>query len=315
MKCLRIVIHGEEHPNYTITKSFEKAFDSVETIWWHNWYNNRAELNRIIKSKVESENYDFIFMQLQEGGVINQDTFENIYNKIPIFNWTGDVRNNLDYFTPIGNHVISLFSNDTDTHKMRELGFRSDYLQTGYDHTYYYNTNQHRLNKIVLIANNYNHGYFANSGKREEMAYALKAEFQDDFMLFGNNWQHIDHKSRLTHSKEEERDIYNGALLAINISHINCAKYYSDRKLRAMACGCLVLSETYQESEHEFIVGKDYDNWDTIDELIKKCHHYILNRDEALKIGKNSSTLVIEKCTWDYRMGELKELIQKYKTQ
>jgi hypothetical protein len=312
MRVLRLTIDGEEKPTYTITESFNKAFKYVENVFWHEWYNNRQELNRGVKHKLENEKFDVVFMQLQEANVIYPETLENVYKKIPIFNWTGDVRKDLDYFTPIGKHCITLFSNDTDTHTMRKLGFRSDYWQTGYDHKYYYNLNHHRFNKIVFVGNNYNHGAFSNSQKREDMVRAMKKEFGEQFIIRGSNWQHIDNQARHTHNKEEETRLYNETLISINIPHINCAKYYSDRKLRGMACGSLVLSETYPEADHEFEKGVHYDNWDDIPQLIEKCHYYINNRNEAIQIGKNASKLVLEKCTWDYRMIELKELINKY---
>ena len=79
-----------------------------------------------------------------------------------------------------------------------------------------------------------------------------------------------------------------------------------------MACGSLVLSQTYKDADHEFEAGVHYDNWDDIGQLIAKCHYYILNREQAIKIGKTASELVLEKCTWDYRLTELKNLIDKY---
>jgi len=312
MKCLRIVIHGEEKPTYTITKAFEKKFTEVETIWWQDWYDAKGELNRGLKDKLDNNEYDFVFMQIQEGNVIFPETIEYASKRYPIFNWTGDVRSDVSYFTPIGNQTITLFSNDTDTHKMRELGFRSEYWQTGYDHAYYYNTNQHRLNQIVFIANNYNHNYFDQSALREEMVSVLHHEFKDDFKVYGNTWAGIIPNAFATHSKEMENEIYNKALISINIPHINCAKYYSDRQLRAMAGGTLVLTQDYYGLEEEFKVKEHLDTWKTFDELLDKCKYYINNREEALKIGKNASNLVLEKCTWDYRLNELEEIINKY---
>jgi hypothetical protein len=313
MKVLRVVLDGEEKPTYTITKAFEKAFDYVETVWWYEWYNNRNELNRGLKHKLETENFDVVFMQLQESNVLYPETFENIYEKTLIFNWSGDVRPDVDYFTSIGKYCVTLFSNDTDTHKMRALGFRSDYLQTGYDHKWYYNTNSHRLNKIAFIGNNYDHSAYSNSKSRFEMAKALKNEFGSNFVIMGNNWHNLDSQAKPTQNKYEELKLYNESLIAINIAHINCSKYYSDRKLRAMACGSLVLSQTYENADHEFKSKIHYDNWDDLGQLIDKCHYYIENRDLALKIGKNASEFVLEKCTWDYRMEEFKNLIIKYK--
>jgi spore maturation protein CgeB len=109
-----------------------------------------------------------------------------------------------------------------------------------------------------------------------------------------------------------ENDIYNKALISINIPHINCARYYSDRQLRAMAAGTLVLTQNYQDLEKEFKIKQDLDTWHTFSELIDKCNYYINNREEALRIGENASKVVLEKCTWDYRLNEFEEIIKKY---
>jgi hypothetical protein len=46
--------------------------------------------------------------------------------------------------------------------------------------------------------------------------------------------------------------------------------------------------------------------------MAKKRDEIAPLREEALKIGKNASNLVLEKCTWDYRLNELEEIINKY---
>jgi hypothetical protein len=248
-------------------------------------------------------------MQLQEANVIFPETLRGI--KIPIFNWTGDVRPDIDFFTPIGNETITLFSNDTDTHKMRALGFRSDYLQTGYDDKHYWNGEVERQSKIVFIGNNYSHDSFQQGKLRFDMVCRLKQEFADNFVVFGNNWQMVGN-IKPTETKDFERGLYNHYLLAINIPHINCAKYYSDRQLRAMACGAMVLSQNYTDFEHEFTIGEHLEVWHDIEDLVKKCRYYLNNRSKALEIGKKASEFVKEKCTWDYRVKELIELINKY---
>ncbi len=312
MKCLRVVVHGEEYPNYTITKAFEKKFLEVETIWWEDWNNNKAELNKGLKEKLDNNYYDFVFMQIQQSNVIYPETLENACKRYPIFNWSGDVRSDVSNYTQIGNQVITLFSNDTDTYKMRDLGFRSEYLQVGYDHTYYYNTNKHRLNHIVFIAHNYNVNIFEQSATRQNFVRGLYDVFKDDFKVYGNGWSGIIPNVSPTGNKEMENEIYNKALISINIPHINCSRYYSDRQLRAMAAGTVVLTQNYQDLEKEFKVKEDLDTWDTFSELIDKCNYYINNREEALRIGENASKVVLEKCTWDYRLNEFEEIIKKY---
>lgn len=313
MKCLRIMIDGEEHPRYPIQNAFVSVFGEVETIWWQRWENDKDELQRVVLSKLTNNHYDFVFMQIQQANIIYPETLESAYERMPIFNWTGDVRNDLSYYIPIGKHCITLFSNDTDPQKMRDLGFRSDYLQTGYDTNYYYNKNHNRKDKIVFLGNNFDHNYFAQSDARVQMVRAMKQAFPSQFEVYGINWKGVDHSIRPTQDKIEESNILNDSLIALNIPHINCAKYYSDRQLRAMACGCLVLTQEYPEISPEFQVGEHLDTWRNFDELIGLCHFYLENRERAIQIGNNAIERVSNYCTWEYRMEELKLLINKYK--
>lgn len=312
MKILRIVLDGEEHPTYTITKAFQNGFDEVETIWWHQWYYQRDIFNAGLRDKLLNTHYDAIFMQIQEGGVVYPSTFEGVYEKMPIFNWTGDVRRDVDFYTPTGRQCITLFSNNSDPEKMRSLGFRSDYLQVGYDDAHYFETSVPRKNKIAFIGNNYPHDTFPQSRLRYEMVKALKERFGDVVEVYGNNWSMLDGRIRPTGSKVEERQLYNESLIAVNISHINLPRYYSDRQLRAMACGCMVLAQTYEDYEYEFQKGVQFDLWDGIEQLIERCEFYLSRPDEAIAIGKKAAEYVREKCTWDYRVKEFKELIDKY---
>lgn len=312
MKCLRVVIDGEEYPNYTITKAFERAFEYVETVWIHRYYNDRAELNRIVREKLLGGKFDVVFMQIQEGEIIFPQTFEGIYDKIPIFNWTGDVRHDVDFFVPLGKETITLFSNNDDVKIMRDMSFRSDYFQVGYDHTYYSNLHLHRLNTIVFIGNNYSHDYFAQSAFRRKVVESLIITYPENVRIHGYNWEYLNMGIKPTPDKATENKIYNESLLALNIPHINRSRYYSDRQLRAMACGCLVLTQNYEELDYEFTDGENILVWNTIDELLEKTWNCFIERDRSLQMGLNSEKFVKEKCNWDYRLNEFMQLIKKY---
>lgn len=313
MNLLRIVINGEESPKYCISNAFIKHFELVDTIWWESYQNALHHLNDLVKSHLQSEKYDVVFMQIQKDGIIYPETLSPYKDKVLIFNWTGDVRENIDNYLSLKNEVITLFSNTTDVEKMIKEGGRADFLQTGYDWNYYYNVNNHRLNYLTFIGNHYNNHNFHNKDFRSELIKELYSTFPENIRVYGSGWNYLNKGIRPTNDKIEEWSIYNSSLVALNIPHFSYGNYYSDRLLRAMACGCCVLSLKYEGYEKEFTDGKNIVIWETVDELKDKFDYYIRNRDEALEIGRNAANYVLENCNWEKRVQEFISLIKKHK--
>lgn len=311
LNVLRIVMFGEEKPSYTITRAFEHEFNT-HTIFWEDYGNNLDYLNEVVKHTIENGNFDAVFMQIQREGIIKPYALQNVYNKLPIFNWTGDVREHVNDYTPLGKECITLFSNYTDVIKMRGLGFRADYLQTGYDNYYYSLENLHRLNRIVFIGNNYN-AEFEQTNFRKQVVEAMHSEFGEDFVLHGGGWNYLRPDAKPTLSKKHEKVIYNSNLLSINVNHINRQRYYSDRQLRSMACGAFTMVQEYEDAELEFQNGVHFESWKTIDELIEKCKLRMINRDETLRLSRVAADFVYNNCTWFSRVKEFSTLINKYK--
>lgn len=314
MNLLRIVIDGEERPKYCITKAFEKHFESVDTIWWERYRDSLPQLNESVIQHLDSGMYDAVFMQIQQHGIISPETLAPFADKLPIFNWTGDVRENIDNYLSIKDSVITLFSNTTDVEKMIQSGGRADFLQVGYDWNYYHELNKHRLNTITFIGNHYHYHDFHNKDYRNDVVKELFTHFPENTKVYGTGWSHLPaFRIRPTSSKIEEADVYNQSLLALNMPHFNYDNYYSDRLLRAMACGCCVLSQYYEGYEKEFTDKENIVIWRNIDELKEQVYYYIRNREEALQIGKNAAKYVLENCNWEKRVEEFISLIKKYK--
>jgi len=313
MNILRVVIDGEEYPNYTITKAFERYFNKVETIWWETYMPDVWGLNYTIQNKLQTGEFDVVFMQLQKSGAIYPDTIQ-MFPNVQFYNWTGDVREDIKNYTDISPYVTTLFSNSTDVEKMKSLGYRSDFLQVGYDHSYYYLTDQHRLNTIAFIGSNYPNHSFDMCAYRKHVVEELYKDYRENTRVHGNGWNYLGLGIRSTINKQEESHIYNTSLLALNIPHFDYKDYYSDRLLRAMASGCCVLSKRYEGYEKEFTNKKNIVVWDTIEELKELIYYYITNRNEALEIGANASEYVKENCKWDNRVKEFLHIINK-KTQ
>jgi len=308
MKLLRIVLNGEEHPHYTITKAFEKKFADIKTIWWETIPRN--QLNEIVLQTVRESRYDAVFMQLQEGGLLHPNVVKEMSEYCPVFNWTGDVRLDLTAYTEIGNHVTTLFTNYTNVEMLRALNMKSDYLQVGYDHVYYYNKNHERQQYIVFCGNLYTHANFPLTNERVDMVKRLRSEFGVKFKLFGVGWEKVGVQSEGYIGNEQEAHIYNSSLIAVNYSHFNYSKYFSDRMLREMSCGCLVLSHNFQDNHVEFENNKHLVIFNDLDDMVEKCRYYLSNPQTCINMGLEASKYVSENYKWNNFVDRFCKLIK-----
>ena len=311
MKVFRIVLTGEEPPHFTITNAFKKKFDVVDTLYWDEFTDNKY-LNEVIQARVKAHKYDIVFMQIQGANIIKKETAKVLSEHALVFNWTGDVRNNIDWYLEIGEYVVTLFTNMNDIEKMRKLGYRSDYLQTGYDTEYYFNTNKPRLNNIAFCANYYSRMNFPLTQYRADAIQFLKENLPENFNLYGQNWDILDLKAEGIADNQHEALLYNATSLALSISHYNYSRYFSDRLLREMACGCCVLSHRYKDCEKDFSDGENIVFWDNYQDMLSKAKYLFDNPQKAREIGNNAAKFVAENYNWEVVLDRFKLLINKY---
>jgi len=312
MNILRIAMNGEEYPHYTMSEAFKNSFTSVKTIWWQQEINyNQAIINEVTQNK-----YDAVFLQIQTPNVISEEAAKAINDHSIGFNWTGDVRTNIDWYIRLGKYFVTCFTNETDVERMKSLGLRSEYLQVGYDHKYYFPANAECYNNIVFCANYYqdDQNPYPLTDYRKELVYALKRNFGERFNLYGGNWNMCGIYPELAFvNNEQEAQIYRTCGIAINCSHFNYSRYSSDRLFRELACGAFVLSHDYKDYDKDFENGKHLVTWSSIDDLVEKCHYYLQRPIERRIIGEEGYSIVKSTATWNSRMIELKQIINKYK--
>jgi glycosyltransferase involved in cell wall biosynthesis len=230
-----------------------------------------------------------------------------------VLNWTGDVREDLSDYIKYSQFCITLFSNETNVIHFKNLNLKSEFLQVGYDHHYYYNTNSPRKNQIVFCANHYPHINFPLTNYRAEVASAMKYHFGEKFILYGYGWDKLGLKSEGIAKNVEEARVYNESLLAINLSHFNYKRYFSDRMLREMACGAMVLTHRFEDCEIDFKNNEHFVIWENIEDLVKKCEYYLSNPEECQRISTNGTKEAEENYKWSIRVNEFINIINKYK--
>lgn len=303
-------------PHYTIQRAFEAHFDCI-TFDWHNRSKKiglRRTWNEFL-GLLRTKKPKYAFMQLQNP--INMDVrmIRQMSKYTKIITWCGDVRGEENWYKwhkDIGKEIhLSLFSNNTDVEKMRAQGIRADFLQIGIDHNWYYPDGREKSGpKIVYSAHHY--GIFQLSKHRLECATVLKEEFGDDFKLYGRAWPKEIFGNVTISGCHEEAEAYRSAEIALSVSNMNLKNYHSDRLLRIMACDCLALSHDYQGVEEDWDIGNELVIFTDPKDLVDKCKQYLSDKEEAVRIRQNALKAIDQRCTWDYRMIQLKQLLEKY---
>lgn len=279
-----------------------------DVIYW-DWSGRNASFNRDIRSLVNAHQPDVIFMQLQTAGVLDKHTAAYISQRAFTMNWTGDVRTPLpQWFKDIAPHIgITLFTNMNDVDHMRNHGFKADYLQIGVPNKIFTAKGEIKESADIVFMGN-NVGGFPLSSERRQMVDLLRQRYGKQFKVYGVGWQGADYIPEQT----EEVKYYRGCKIAINFSHFKYKRYSSDRILRAMASGPMVLSHHYPEIEKEFNIGEHLDVWDNFDQLFEKIDYYLNNENKRKEIARAGCAHVHMNHTWQARIPELKRIIPEH---
>ena len=305
MKILHIGLCVQPKPY----NGFQQAF--INVVGEDN-YREVSTGSKFLVAEVETILNDFtpniVFMQVQAPNIISVSLCQLLKNKGAfIINWTGDKRADApQWMTDLAPYVdCTSFSNMDDVNTMRSLGFKSDYLEIGYDHEIYKPEGESlNMPEIVFMGNNYGRGYFPMSGFRIDMVDFLRQEYGNRFGVYGNGWAYVN--GNFNHSQLEEAKAYRGAKIAINCSHFDSLNYNSDRLLRILGSGVCCLSynhkgmfDTYGENVEYFSVS----------EMLKlKIDHLLLNPIKRNIVAKDGNDFVKNNFTFKHQVENIIKL-------
>lgn len=299
MKILQVSL-GQQH-------DIRDALATIGDVIYWDWSGHHHTFNRDIKRLVDEHKPDLVWLQIQTPGIIDVHTAQNIASKAYVVNWTGDVRQNVDWFIQIGKVIqMTLFTNMNDVETLRARGVKADYLQIGFPTEIFKPKGvvKEGVPEIVFMAN-YTQG-FPLSGFRKDIVESLRKRYGSRFGVFGNSWGH----GYAVPDQHEEAAHYRGCKIAINLSHFNYKRYSSDRIFRLMGAGAFCLSHNYPEIEKEFTPGTHLDTWDGKDDLFKKIDYYLENEKKRNKIGNYGCEHVHKNHNWNERIKQLIQIIK-----
>ena len=289
MKILHIALGGPE---------FDRAAsDRGHDVYRMDW-RRMPDVNREIIRCIKGQSFDLVFAQIQTAKVIYHETWDALRESgALVVNWTGDVRDDIDWFLDAAPHVdITAFTNLTDVSAIREAGHRAEYLQIGYDEKLYTYAEKERSG-VVFLGNDYG-DRFPLSEARAAMVERMKAEFGDQFKAHGKR---RDNKAT---TPAQEVAIYQSALVAINYDHFNRPLFASDRILRAQACGAAVVSMAYEgiNDEHPYVGAAE-----TLDDMVKMVRFALDNPGRAAALGKMGADHTLSMHRWNNRLETIEQ--------
>ena len=189
MKILHVGLCVQPKPY----NGFQQAFiDVVGEDNYREISTGDSQVNEKTQYMIAMFKPDILFMQIQAPNIISIETCEYAKNSgCFVINWTGDKRHEVpQWMVDLAPYVnCTSFSNMEDVYKMRALGFKSDFLEIGYDPTIYTPIGEAlQMPEIVFMGNNYGRGYFPMSGFRIDMVDFLKNEYGNRFGVYGSGW-------------------------------------------------------------------------------------------------------------------------------
>jgi hypothetical protein len=115
---------------------FQQAF--IDVVGADNYFELSTggdKFNENAKLLFDLHHPELVFMQIQSPNIIKKETVKYFYDQgAKVINWTGDVRTTTpQWMVDIAQWCTTSFSNMVDVRFMQSKGFKSEYLEIGYD--------------------------------------------------------------------------------------------------------------------------------------------------------------------------------------
>ena len=300
MKVLLPIIYHKT--TKCIERAFVEAGHEVKVVDWRNAKHRRQSPEDMCIREARSFKPDFAFCQFQTPDAITS-RFPQLLKELGCFsvNWAGDVRHPLpNWYVDLAPHFdVTSFSNMTDVDLIREHGYRSEFLQIGYDEHLYNVNGLEERSGVVFIGNNYSGYKFAESDSRRELVDAMAEAFGEQFSVYGMSWEK---HGGLYIAEPDDANVLRRSLAAINWDHFHRPWFASDRLLRGTACGCAMISQHYDgiQVEHPHVVGVK-----SIQEAVDAVRLLLEHPDKARQLGALSAANTLQKHRWNNRVKHM----------
>jgi hypothetical protein len=263
---------GPTYPNKGWEQGFHQNFVKYHGVDWQTYrrlWGDKALRNKVLL-EVEDIRPDFVFMQIQRPDIFDREFIAELQITCPVVNYNEDVREDIKWMADL-NCALTLMSNMDDVLALRRMGLNADFMMPTYDECFYGTKNKNPFDQfawgdIVFIGNSYasTNLTFPNAAERDEMVEAMEKAFPTQFRAYGRGYKN----GYVQPAKEAA--CYRNSKIAVMHNNFTRKDYHSDRAIRALACGTVIVPHYTEITSIETSV-LFANGWRTIEELIKRC--------------------------------------------
>lgn len=315
-----------DHPQ----RGMEHAFQSLlgkQNVWSFDYYElqrqgmKNGEINAQFLETVRNFKPDWVWMQLQDSGIILADTIRLARKLAPqaVFtHWTGDLRPTVsDYLSSIckATHMtlissvgqIPLFQKagaETVAYCQVALDWEEDVMGTQYVEPSF------RVPDVLFMGNNYGKVYEQGTYERESAIITLMRAGIDVGIL-GRGWR-SDFPVLGECKLKEQVHLWRKAKVALNVNHFNDVElYYSDRQLVSMVSGTPLVCRAIPGLEYEFQHRRHLMSFGTEPELVRHVEELLKHEWLRKEIGSAGRAKVLAEHTWFNRITGVWESVER----
>lgn len=318
--CMRVLFVPINYgvPQYSMYEAWTANgvdFDVFD--WWNEWesHHDKIRLNEDFVAKALQMKPDCICMQLNyQNIIITPESLQIVKRHLPnviISNWTGDIRYEIDDFTPYAQIIdYPLISSTGQMEYFRSKGcHKVGFLPLAYNPKEFFPMGKTSFTyDVCFVGSNYGN-VFKDGLLRADAVNLLHTTFGDKFCLYGRGFDHINRGASSTPAVTNET--YNNSICNVSINNDNTIDdYFSDRILCGMATGRPTISWYFPKIENHFLPGKEVlvaHNAQEVIDLVRWCKAH---PEEASEIGRNGYEKVSNNNTCYHMIKKLLGILQ-----
>lgn len=315
---------NHDHPQRGMFQAFWSVFGPLVSDFDYLEMSRSGMKNEEINSRFIQEVLrfvpDWIWLQVQDSGILRADTILEVRRLLPrcvVTHWTGDARPQVSpYLSSISKAThLSFVSSIGHLSLFRQAGAQeAKYLQIGLDWDEDVQGNPEwsppfRVPDVVFCGSYYGNA-FPGTGDRE-LAIRTLIEAGVDIGIVGDHWPSRFPVVGRCHVKQQHH-VWKKAKVALNVNHFNEIElYYSDRQLIAMASGTPLVCRHVPGIEREFVNLEHCIWYRSPEELVEAVRRLLSDEGLRRKMGMAGRTEVIRKHTWFSRILEVVPEVEK----
>lgn len=333
-RVLLVYIKTAEDPQQSMVEAFSRlGSQGYRAVDWLGL--SKDQRTRVISDAVQQFDPTLVFMQLQGPDVVDAGLVRSLRTGVRdssrvVALWSGDVgavNGPWPGFKDGWSHEyaksvdVMLYTGTGQVQMQRSRGMsNAAYLQIGFDEARYFpgpEDGYGSSHDVVFLGQNYGPQWNVIPDNDAQLRRDVVNAFQKNlprFAVFGPGWT----KTQTLH-QTKAGDVYRKSLMALNVSLTSkLGRYSSDRLLRAMACGTVVLVKRFEDMEGLGLIhGKTVLIWNTVDEALSlaKTWSSLNRRNELREIGRAGAALARDRHTWNVRMEELSAILKTLRGQ